>query len=329
MNPRRLIVFFQNNSGGCLLLFGPKQQQYLRVEYSAKGTRVVMILPKVAADTTINGLGERSAEHLLFYNLFEEPFVITGVNQRFCYLSAQHRSVVERCLTVIERRLGFGVVLGAVGSGKSTLAHLLFSRLSSHPDYAVAFINDPSTPPAGFIRNVLAEYKQPNIGRQLEQLKNYFKEFVYNQVLEQDKNVVLLVDEAQMMESRTLELVRVLLNFEGGHGKFVQVLLFGQDELGDKLKRHKNIENRIMGVAHLEPLDQVETQNLLEYRLFVAGRKKPLFNSEAVRVIHQYSSGVPRSICGIADAAIMLGYEAGSEMIDEEISLEAAQQVML
>jgi general secretion pathway protein A len=288
-----------------------------------------MALPKVAADTTIHGLGERSAEHLLFYNLFEEPFIITGVNQRFCYLSAQHRSVVERCLGVIERRLGFGVVLGAVGSGKSTLAHLLFSRLSTHPDYTVAFVNDPSTPPSGFIRNVLAEYKQPNVGRQLEQLKNYFKEFVYNQVLEQDKNVVLLVDEAQMIESRTLELVRVLLNFEGEQGKFVQVIFFGQDELGDKLKRHKNVENRIMGIAHLEPLDKVETQNLLEYRLFVAGRKKALFNSDAVRVIHEYSGGVPRSICGIADAAIILGYEIQADIIDEKIAFKAAQNVML
>lgn len=288
-----------------------------------------MVLPKVAADTTISGLGERSAEHLLFYGLFEEPFVITGINQRFCYLSAQHRSVVERCLTVIERKLGFGVVLGAVGSGKSTLAHLLFSRLSTHPDYTVAFLNDPSTPPSGFIRNVLAEYKQPNVGRQLEQLKNNFKEFVYNQVLEQDKNVVLLVDEAQMIENRTLELVRVLLNFEGEQGKFVQVILFGQDELGDKLKRHKNIENRIMGVAHLEPLDKVETQNLLEYRLYVAGRKKPLFSSDAIRIIHEYSSGVPRSICGIADAATILGYEARAEIIDEDIAAEASQRVML
>ncbi len=183
-----------------------------------------MALPKVAADTTITNLGMRSDEHLLHFGLYEEPFIITGINHRFCYLSAQHRSVVERCLAVIDRRLGFGIVQGAVGTGKSTLAHLIYSRLSNHPEYTVAFNNDPAVPPTGFIRNVLAEFKQPNVGRQMDQLKNNFREFVYDQVLQQDKNVVLLVDEAQTMEPRTLELVRVLLNFEGDRGKFVQVI---------------------------------------------------------------------------------------------------------
>ncbi len=288
-----------------------------------------MALPKVAADTTITNLGMRSDEHLLHFGLYEEPFIITGINHRFCYLSAQHRSVVERCLAVIDRRLGFGIVQGAVGTGKSTLAHLIYSRLSSHPEYSVAFNNDPAVPPTGFIRNVLAEYKQPNVGRQMDQLKNNFREFVYEQVLQQDKNVVLLVDEAQTMEPRTLELVRVLLNFEGERGKFVQVIFFGQEELSEKLKRYKNIENRIMGVAHLEPLDRLETQNLLEYRLYVAGRKKPLFTPEAIDITHRSSSGIPRSICAIADEAIHLGYENRVDLIEEAITWEAVRRVVL
>ena len=288
-----------------------------------------MTLPKVAADTTITNLGLRSDEHLVYYGLYEEPFVITGINHRFCYLSAQHRSVVERCLGVIDRRLGFGIVQGAVGTGKSTLAHLIYSRLSTHPEYTVAFNNDPAVPPSGFIRNILAEFKQPNVGRQLDQLKNYFREFVYDQVLQQDKNVILLVDEAQTMEPRTLELVRVLLNFEGERGKFVQVIFFGQEELSSKLKRYKNIENRIMSVAHLEPLDRVETQNLLEYRLYVAGRKAPLFTHEAIDIIHRFSNGIPRSICAIADEAIRLGHEGRMEILDETVTREAAKRVVL
>ena len=288
-----------------------------------------MALPKVAADTTISNLGIRSDEHLMYYGLYEEPFIITGINHRFCYLSAQHRSVVERCLSVIDRRLGFGIVQGAVGTGKSTLAHLIYSRLSSHPEYTVAFNNDPAVPPSGFIRNILAELGQPNVGRQLDQLKNIFREFVYEQVLEQDKNVVLLVDEAQTMEPRTLELVRVLLNFEGERGKFVQVIFFGQEELSSKLKRYKNIENRIMGVAHLEPLDRLEAQNLLEYRLYVAGRKKPLFSPEAIDVIHRFSNGIPRSICAIADESVRLGHESRVEILDEQITREAAKRVVL
>lgn len=288
-----------------------------------------MALPKVAADTTITNLGTRSDEHLLYYGLYEEPFVITGINHRFCYLSAQHRTVVERCLGVIDRRLGFGIVQGAVGTGKSTLAHLIYSRLQTHSEYTVAFSNDPAVPPSGFIRNILAELKQPNVARQLDQLKNMFREFVYEQALERDKNVVLLIDEAQTMEARTLELVRVLLNFEGERGKFVQVIFFGQEELSNKLKRYKNIQNRIMSVAHLEPLDRVETQNLLEYRLYVAGRKKPLFSPEAIDIVHRHSNGIPRSICAIADESIRMGYEARNELLDDNIVREAALRVVL
>jgi type II secretory pathway predicted ATPase ExeA len=286
-------------------------------------------LPKVAADTTITNLGSRTDEHLVYYGLYEEPFVITGINHRFCYLSAQHRTVVERCLGVIDRRLGFGIVQGAVGTGKSTLAHLIYSRLQTHPEYTVAFNNDPAVPPSGFIRNILAELKQPNVGRQLDQLKNMFREFVYEQVLQEDKNVVLLIDEAQTMEARTLELVRVLLNYEGERGKFVQVIFFGQEELSAKLKRYKNIQNRIMSVAHLEPLDRLETQNLIEYRLYVAGRKKSLFSAEAIDIIQRSSGGIPRSICAIADESVRLGYEARTEIIEENMAREAAQRVVL
>jgi general secretion pathway protein A len=286
-------------------------------------------LPKVAADTTITNLGSRTDEHLVYYGLYEEPFVITGINHRFCYLSAQHRTVVERCLGVIDRRLGFGIVQGAVGTGKSTLAHLIYSRLQTHPEYTVAFNNDPAVPPSGFIRNILAELKQPNVGRQLDQLKNMFREFVYEQVLQEDKNVVLLIDEAQTMEARTLELVRVLLNYEGERGKFVQVIFFGQEELSAKLKRYKNIQNRIMSVAHLEPLDRLETQNLIEYRLYVAGRKKPLFSTEAIDIIQRFSGGIPRSICAIADESVRLGYEARAESIEENLAREAALRVVL
>lgn len=268
-------------------------------------------------------------DHLDYYGLFEEPFSITGTDHRFCYLSSQHRAAVDRCISIIQRHLGLGVIFGAVGSGKSTLCKLLYHRFLSIPEYSVALINDPSLAPAALLRTVLAEFKQPSVARQLEVLKNTFRSFVYNETQRSGKTVILLIDEAQTMRPATLELIRTLLNFEDGREKLLQVILFGQDELRAKIFRYRNIQNRIMGVATLEPLVLPDVDKLVRYRLFVAGREEPLFTPEAITGITRIAEGIPRTICAIANEALPLGAAKRLPVVDLHIIEEAAAGVML
>lgn len=271
----------------------------------------------------------RADDHLDYYGLFEEPFSITGTDHRFCYLSSQHRAAVDRCISIIQRHLGLGVIFGAVGSGKSTLCKLLYHRFLGIPDYSVALINDPSLAPAALLRTVLAEFKQPSVARQLEVLKNTFRTFVYNETQRSGKTIILLIDEAQTMRPATLELIRTLLNFEDGREKLLQVILFGQDELRAKIFRYRNIQNRIMGVATLEPLELPDVDKLIRYRLFVAGREDALFTPEAVAAITEIAEGVPRTICAIANEALPLGAAERKPVIDVPLIEDASKGVMV
>ena len=266
--------------------------------------------------------------YLDFYGLFEEPFA-TSPDARFAYLSSGYRAAIEKTLDAVERSRGLAVILGEVGTGKSTLSELLYKRLRNNANYMVAIVADPSTTPGWFIRNILKEYGQEGKGRTLDELKNDFKDFIFHQTQELGKTMVVLVDEAQTMESRTLETLRLILNFERGSQKLLQVIVLGQDELKDKLRRKENIANRITAVSQLQPLDPKETGKLIEWRLHIAGRDAPLFTPAAVQAIYDGTMGVPRRICIVANEALNLGYKSEVAMIDADLIPDAVAGVTL
>lgn len=281
--------------------------------------------------TSISKSGELefgdNSELYEFYGLFEQPFH-TGTDTRFFYLSDQHKQMVDRCLRVIQDRLGFGVVLGPPGIGKSSLARVLYYRFESTPDYRVSVIYDPSGAPGAILKTILREFNQPYAYRQIDDLRQAFQEFLYSETQDYGRTIVLMIDEAQTMNRHSFELLRQLLNYEGANEKLMQIILFGQDELARRILNKPNLQNRVMSWNSLTPLNIRSTKELLEFRLYVAGRKDErdtLFTPHAVQAINRLAKGIPRTICSIAYQALTIGFQQRSRTLDDALIEQAAQ----
>jgi len=130
---------------------------------------------------------------------------------------------------------------------------------------------------------------------------------------------VLLIDEAQDLDSELLEQVRLLSNLETDQRKLLQIVLIGQPELRDMLesRRLRQLRQRITVRYHLRPLTRLETEYYIQHRLHVAGGNgRPGFSRWAIRAVYRYSGGVPRLINAVCDKALLCGYVAGTDLLE-------------
>ena len=147
-------------------------------------------------------------------------------------------------------------------------------------------------------------------------------------VAREGKTVVLCLDEAQAMPIETLEALRLLSNLETEKRKLLQVVLFGQPELDQKLEgiSVRQLKQRVTFHYRLEALGPDEVDLYITHRLRVAGyRENRLFTRSATRLVQRWSNGVPRLVNIIAHKALMLAYGEGvQEVLPAHVRLAAA-----
>ena len=143
--------------------------------------------------------------------------------------------------------------------------------------------------------------------------------------------MVLLIDEAQDLSPEVLEQVRLLSNLETDTEKLIQIILIGQSELRQLLARHelRQLAQRVTARYHLTALDLVDTGEYVRHRLAVAGGEgKVAFTSQALRLVHRRSGGVPRLVNLVCDRALLAGYVKGARTVTLEMVEQAAEEVM-
>jgi general secretion pathway protein A len=139
------------------------------------------------------------------------------------------------------------------------------------------------------------------------------------QQLEQGKDTVLIIDEAQDLTPDLLEQVRLLSNLETDERKLLQIVLMGQPELRDRLKEHglRQLRQRITVRYHLNALSREEIGQYVRHRLHVSGANgAPYFTTPALWRIFNYSKGIPRMVNAICDKCLLAGYVAQQDKID-------------
>ena len=238
--------------------------------------------------------------YYIVLGLKKEPFS-SSHDPEFFYDSYEHRAALMRLLVEIRLRRGLSLILGDVGTGKTTLSRKLFQMLKERPDILFYMIMDPTaTSEELFLESLVRSFNIPDITSQSSILdyKESLKKFLFQKGAEENKTVVLVIDEAQKLNPLSLEVLRVLLNYETNEYKLLQLVLFSQMELLPVIKGIKNFFDRIVLKYVLNPLDEQETKDMIEFRLRQAGFNSDLklFTDEAVSEIYHYSQGYPRRI---------------------------------
>ncbi len=264
--------------------------------------------------------------YLEYFGLKEEPFSLSP-DPRFAYLSQEHKNALAKIFWTVKRKRGLAIVYGDVGTGKTTLASLLLKEFPNE-DYKIALINNPSFNTENqFLRAILQEFGVEEKAHSKFNLLNILNAFLLKEAVVNDKVCLLIVDEAHIMKFRLLESLRLLLNFEKSDQKLLQCVLFGQLELTQKIRKKKNLAQRVALKSVLDSLSFSDTESLIKHRLKVAGCKKDLFTKKALEEIFNLSGGIPRRISSLADGALSHAFLTNKTIVDEVAILAAAQDL--
>lgn len=256
-----------------------------------------------------------------YYGLREKPFSLTP-DTDFFYQSVTHQEAFNVLLVAIKSGDGFIKVTGEVGTGKTLLCRKLLDALDDQDCdeiYNTVYIPNPYMSCNALLDAVLAEM---GISDRLNN-DNYLA--CINQYLidsaRDNKVTVIILDEAQSLPKESLEVIRLLSNLETEKKKLVQIVLFGQPELNDRLAESsiRQLQQRIMHSYHLQPLNESSMQSYLHHRMKSAGYIGPdLFDGKAKKLMFKMSQGVPRIINVLSNKAMMLSYANGDFYIGEK-----------
>jgi len=239
----------------------------------------------------------------------KEPFS-TSPDPDFFYLSKEHESALANILIELRLKRGLSVILGDVGTGKTTLSRKLIQELKDRPDFIFHIILDPTFESEEPLLTSLAKNFEINISNDIPvgivALREGLERFLFQKGVTENKTVTLIIDEAQKLNESSLEVLRVLLNYETNEFKPIQLVLLGQLELHAKITEIANFFDRISFKYTLNPLDFEETREMIEFRLKRAGysANMHLFLDEAIKEVHQYTRGYPRRITMLCHRAL-------------------------
>lgn len=247
--------------------------------------------------------------------LEKEPFS-TSPDPDFFYLSKEHDIALTNVLIELYLRRGLSVILGDIGTGKTTLSRKLIQCLKERGDFVLNILLDPVfKSERHFLHDLMcnfgpdAEKLAPSAGmRDLSalELKRMLQRYLYEQCAVQKKTVVVIIDEAQKLSRASLEMLRVILNYETNESKLLQLVLLGQLELQEKIRNMPNLCDRISFKYKLNPFGMQETRDMIDFRLRQAGYGggRHLFQEDAVELIHEASLGYPRKITQMCHRAL-------------------------
>ncbi len=262
-----------------------------------------------------------------FFGFREHPFTITP-NPRFLFFSKNHREAYAHLFYGITNHSGFMELTGEVGSGKTTVIRTLLDQLD-RDDFRTALIVNPCLSGQELMRSINREYGIPYEGLSSSELLQELNRFLLAENTA-GRTVVLVIDEAQNLEPRVLEQIRLISNLETETDKLIQIVLVGQPELGALLERTelRQLSQRIAVRYHLNPMDAVDTTSYIEHRLETAGgRFAVTIFPAALAKIYRFSGGLPRLINVVCDRSLLVAYGESKRVISDRTVGLAIQEI--
>lgn len=250
-----------------------------------------------------------------FYGFTEMPFNITP-DPKFLYLSPTHQEALQHLKFGVEQRKGFIVVVGEVGCGKTTLCRRFLNELDTSR-FDTALIVNPRVNENQMLRAILHELGETEVSDDPHTLVLQMQKTLLARI-ENGRDIVLIIDEAQNLSFEVLEQIRLLSNLETDQQKLLQIVLMGQPELKDILRREelRQLRQRILVHCELSPLTQKDLTHYVQHRLTRAGGNgRPSFTRWALWSIHRYSQGIPRIVNNLCDKALLSAFVRDSDAV--------------
>lgn len=248
------------------------------------------------------------------YGLTEKPFSIQP-DPDFLYLGRRHALAFTMLQYGIQNRSGFTVICGDIGCGKTTLIRHLLNTLGQELTVGLVYNTHPDI--ADLLEWIMLSFGQPFDGLSPVARYEAFQRFLIAEYAA-GRRTVLIVDEAQNLNAGALEALRMLSNINADKDQLLQVILVGQPQLRDLLKKPelKQFAQRVGVDFFIPPLTPAEVVDYVQHRLQVAGREQPLFTTEALARIAEVTGGVPRSINVLCDMALVYGFGGDQTIVD-------------
>lgn len=266
---------------------------------------------------------DQSPEHVTGFYLesfgfSERPFTLVP-DPAFLYWSDQHKRAFSVLEFGILSRAPITLVTGAVGCGKTTLLRQLLKHIDS--DSVVGLISN-----AHGGRGELIQWALHALGVNINPEDSYLSQFQCLQdflieTYAAGLRVILIFDEAQNLSKDSLEELRMLTNINSNKDELIQLVLVGQNELREMIKKPelRQLSQRISASFHLQPLSEDETHEFIVHRLRVAGGHGREFDDNAKILIYEISQGIPRLINQVCDMSLLYAWSSETKIVDVKI----------
>ena len=256
--------------------------------------------------------------YLYHFGIAELPFTLTP-NTSYFYGLPTHKQALQVLNTALQSGEGFIKVTGEVGTGKTLICRKLLNDLPDH--FVTAYIPNPFLNPQELRRAVATE-----LGVELSENSDQqeFTQRIQEKLIDIHQggnSVVLIIDEAQALPVESLEVLRLFTNLETESRKLLQVVLFGQPELDEKLSRSdlRQLRQRITFAYSLDKMDHDQLYHYVKHRLTVAGyRGVEVFNRRVCKELYYATGGTPRMVNVLCHKALMLAYGEGSNQVNKK-----------
>jgi general secretion pathway protein A len=263
-----------------------------------------------------------------YFGFKAPPFQLTP-DPSFYFESAGHARALAHLKYGVYQGEGFIVITGEVGSGKTTLVRMLLQGLPLDKIVA-AHLTNTQLNSEGLLHAVCTAFGVPmQHGASKAELLALLQHFFHDNGLH-GRRTLLVVDEAQHLDTVALEELRMLSNFQAGNHALLQTFIVGQPELREHLQAAalEPLRQRVMASFHLGPIDALETRGYIEHRLLRVGwQQVPTFDDAVFAQVHALTGGIPRKINALCTRVLLGCWVSESKHITTVDVERAAQEL--
>lgn len=252
-----------------------------------------------------------------FYGLHVRPF-LTVPDPDFIFWSEEHTFAFTMLRYGIISRSQISIITGEIGAGKTTLLRQLLREIPD--DIEIGLVSNMQAGRGELLQWVMMALSEPAGNASYIDLFQRFQTYLIDRYA-QGKRVILIFDEAQNMTIDSLEELRMLSNINSDKDELIQIVLVGQPQLRDIIKRPElaQFAQRVGTDFHITAMTEKDIVQYINHRLAIAGATWKIFPDRTCTLIHAATQGIPRMVNILCDLCLVSGFADEQKVIDEPL----------